>query len=418
MPDIDYSEFSEPIARVYRDVTDHVIVKIARQFNPKAKTNQDDSTKWQMYKLAQLGQFTEDMTQYIASQTRGAMQDTEKLLYDAVITALDEIEPELIEAAKAGYAEHAVTAKLSPTVKKILQTYSAQAVDQLNLVNTVMLDTATRAYLQVVDNTVRGWKHTSMTAEQLDVAQKALNTATGKVILGVESRQEAMWEAVRKMARAGIAGYVDHGGHEWEPEAYVNMDIRTTAHRVAWETQKARTADYGIDTFQISSKLASREKCAPYQGWICSWNGRRGTVRDLHGNIYMLHSIYDTSFGEPDGIFGINCGHRPVTFIDGYSIPREHELNAAEREENRSQYLTAQKQRQKEVEIRQLKRETAALMAADAPKELIAGRVAAIKAKTAALKDWCKENDRTYRSDRVVCVAFNMELERQGGRTP
>ena len=59
--------------------------------------------------------------------------------------------------------------------------------------------------------------------------------------------------------------------------------------------------------------------CAPYVGWICRWDGSSGIVHDLDGNAYQYVPITDTSYGEPAGIFGINYGHSPYTFVDGFS---------------------------------------------------------------------------------------------------
>ena len=74
----------------------------------------------------------------------------------------------------------------------------------------------------------------------------------------------------------------------------------------------------GNDLSDRPNKI-SRPLCAPYVGWICSWDGSSGIVHDLDGNAYQYVPITDTSYGEPAGIFGINCGHSPYTFVDGFS---------------------------------------------------------------------------------------------------
>ena len=99
-----------------------------------------------------------------------------------------------------------------------------------------------------------------------------------------------------------------------------------------------------MTTFQIGPNKISRPLCAPYVGWICSWDGSSGIIHDLDGNAYSYVPITDTSYGEPAGIFGINCGHSPYTFVDGFSLPRYHEMTPEELEKNEEAYLLTQKQ--------------------------------------------------------------------------
>ena len=69
-----------------------------------------------------------------------------------------------------------------------------------------------------------------------------------------------------------------------------------------------------------------------YQGRIFSRNGTAGTTTDLEGNRISYISLSQTSYGEPDGLFGINCGHQQYPFIPGVSIkayyPYPEEQNA------------------------------------------------------------------------------------------
>ena len=77
-------------------------------------------------------------------------------------------------------------------------------------------------------------------------------------------------------------------------------------------TQRERTAEYGVTIFQIGPNKISRPLCAPYVGWICSWDGSSGIVHDLDGNVYQYVPITDTSYGEPAGIFASTAATRPI----------------------------------------------------------------------------------------------------------
>ena len=51
----------------------------------------------------------------------------------------------------------------------------------------------------------------------------------------------------QQIHKEGITGFYDRIGRKWSPEAYVNMDIRTTVHNTAIEAVKIRQEDYGVD---------------------------------------------------------------------------------------------------------------------------------------------------------------------------
>jgi len=89
-----------------------------------------------------------------------------------------------------------------------------------------------------------------------------LNKNTGAVVTGAQARQAAMRKTIKEFNERGIPGFVDKRGREWSPEAYVNMDIRTTVTNVAHEAQFARMDDYGLNLVQISSHSGARPKCA------------------------------------------------------------------------------------------------------------------------------------------------------------
>ena len=233
-------------------------------------------------------------------------------------------------------------------------------------------------------------------------------TATTGLTMGTTTLQDAVAKAVHRLAETGITGFIDKGGHQWTPEAYVSMDLRTTLHNTYIQGQQARSAEFGISTFRISSHPASRPLCAPYQGWICSWDNVSGVVHDLYGNAYVVHPISETSYGEPAGIFGINCGHEPETFIDGISVPRSAPLTGAELEQDNEAYLLTQKQRALERRVRQYRTEAVALHAAGQPipPEL------ALKVKSAQsrLSEFCKTNGLTERLAGTQVMGYNRSV--------
>ena len=94
----------------------------------------------------------------------------------------------------------------------------------------------------------------------------------------------------------------------------------------------------------------------------------------------------------------INCGHNPVTFVDGFSYPRYEETQDAEA--NAAEYRESQKQRYYEREVRQAKLEAIAQDAAG-NKDAFNKAAAKVRQANANYKEFCKETGRTPRPDRL-----------------
>lgn len=382
-------KFAQPLIDVYAHVTDVLLVNIARHFNVKA-TGNTSSFAWQVKMLAELGQLTEENRNIIAELTGANSGLLREALTQAMLAALKEVEPELKEAAARGLlAEPGTTPELSPNAQAVLQSYYDQAEEKLNLVNTVMLQSSLDQYRAVIANTI--------TYEaQLSAAQKILNESTGEVLMGAATQQQAMRRAVKRMADEGLTGYVDRGGHHWTPEAYVAMDIRTTVTNTAHQATWARCDEYGSDLIMVSTKAAARPLCYPWQGKVLSRANRARDVTDLDGNTIHVYAMNETSYGQPAGLFGINCGHFSSPFFPGLSTVRGE---PEPEEENATQYAESQRQRALEREIRRAKLDVA-IAKATGDEELEREATQKLRGKQATMRAFIDDTGRTRRYDR------------------
>lgn len=173
--------------------------------------------------------------------------------------------------------------------------------------------------------------------------------------------QTAIRETIRDLSKHGIPAFVDKRGHHWSPERYVRMDLRTTLGNTANAAQWSRCDQFGISLISVDSHSGSRPLCAPYQGRIFSRDGTFGVTSDGSGKRIEYSPLNSTSYGQPAGLFGINCGHSSYPFIPGINIQRYFPVDP---EENAARYKELQKQRQLEREIRAGKRECMMLQAA------------------------------------------------------
>lgn len=409
---------SEPVEQMYMTCTAQLIINICKHFS----TGKGLATQaWEAQKLAEMGQLTDESIEIIAANTGQKAEAVRAALYQGIKDGLAGEEALLQNAAAKGYITTAAgTLETSMQVRNLVDAYAAQADDQLNLVNTVMLQSTQNRYFMAIQQVVsieEAAKIEALTsahnatelAAQMGKAQQILNAATGSTLLGNEARTKALRTAIKSLADQGITGFIDAGGHHWTPEAYVNMDIRTTVGNVARQAQKARAAEFGVDTFQVSRHAAARPLCAPYQGWICSWTGGGYSVQDLYGNSYHVHDIAETSYGEPAGLFGINCGHNPITFVPGFSVPRYDELTPEEEAANATQYAQSQQQRHLERQVRQAKTEALAYKAAG-DEEGFARASAKVKQTQADYKAFCNATNRTPRPDRLQVYGYNRSV--------
>lgn len=391
--------YADPLTAAYENVVDRLMVNIAKHFNS------DDPTvatlEWQFRKLAEMGKLTRENVAIIAELTGQNETLINEALTRAAIGALQDIEPQFAAAVKKGLLDAAAQpAAMSARVRRLLDAYQNQALETLNLVNTVMLRSSLEQYRKIVSNTM-------MYEKQLAGAQVILNQSTAAVVTGAQSRQTALRQAVKDMAAQGLTGITDRAGRNWSPEAYVNMDIRTTVGNVATEAVFERNQDYGNDLIWVRTKAAARPLCYPYQGKVISTSNREGVTEDLNGQKISFIALSSTSYGEPAGLFGINCGHKPPNvFIPGYSLVRGEPVD---KEKNDRDYALSQQQRLLERKTRYAKRD-AAMADAMGDKEAFANASRRVKKAQADYDSFIEKTGRTKRSDRTQVFGYDRSV--------
>lgn len=377
---------SEPIEDAYLACIDRLIVNIAKHLGTGKAFRTAD---WETRKLAEMGQLTQENARIINAEVKKVPAEIRKALEEASKIALADLEKAIRDAIASGAIEQAP----ADSVLGLLRELSQQSVDSANLVNTVMLQSGQSAYLQAVNNTVL-WQN-----QMLDtaLAQQTLNEAASAVTLGTETRRQALRKAISQLADNGIYGFVDRSGRHWSPEAYMNMDIRTTVHNAAIQSIKARQEDYGSDIFQVSTHPGARPLCYPYQGKFYSWRNDGGTFTDGNGARHTYNPISSTSYGQAAGLFGINCGHYPMPQIPRVTIPQDKQQES--QKVNDKLYKESQEQRELERMIRDAKRKQEAFKAAGLT-EAADNQTAIVRDRQAAMRAFIARTGRARRYDR------------------
>lgn len=386
---VEVYDFGEDMALVYEWCTNRVIQNIAKYF---PYIHLDDgplgSFEWQAKKLVEFGQCNEEVMRIIRDSLEGVPEELARTLEEQITRAVEHIEPELVGAAKAGFLPGAGVQPMSQSIRQSFTAYYEQAANKLNLVNTVMLDSTQQAYTGVVSDVVAKIANT----------QRYLNDATGSVVTGVETINTAMRQAINRMVENGITGFVDHAGRHWTPEAYVQMDIRTTVANAARQAAFDRCDEFGSDIIQIDAHAGARPLCYPWQGKLISRSDNARDVEDINGNKAHVYRLSDTSYGNPAGLFGVNCRHFGTPFIPGFSGLMNKDL-IQPKEENDERYQLTQEQRYMERQIRDARlKESVAKTRGDA--EESAKWHAKVREMSDKIGDFCEANGLPRRRDR------------------
>lgn len=384
---------AETIDSVYIDLEAQLMQNIARHLKDWNKPI--DTDQWLMQKLAEIGKLNKENIKIIAQMSGVSQTAAERMLFEAAEEAVKMTEPGFRYMARQGLIDSVVEAYKSKNVKRVMKNLQKQAKDSLNLTNTTMLHKAQEAFKSLVQNT----------AEE---ALKILNNNTAAAITGAEARQKALRKTIRQFNDKGITGFVDKSGRNWTPEAYINMCMRTTAGSVANEVQTARCEDMGVNLIQIDSHSGARPKCAKDQGKIFDLNNDSGYTEDLRGRKIRYYPWNSSSYGEPDGILGINCGHHKFPFVPRVNIQRYFPTD--DLDANNRLYKQTQVQRALERDVRKQKREC---MLYDELGDKEAFKEASVKLKTkeAQLKSYVDEHKNLHRRrDREQVVGFDKRI--------
>ena len=377
------------MGEVYGAVVDRILINLARHFPYIAEGNTPGgSWDYQIRKLAEMGQVTRETEAIILESMKGADAALADLLEETIRDSLKGVEKPLRKAAEKGLLLGAgfLPPEVSPSQMQAFRAFYQQSADKLNLVNTVMLESTQEAYRATVADI----------AFRMERTQGILNTATGEVVSGVSSLNQAVRDAVQKMVDNGITGYIDHGDHHWSPEAYVTMDVRTTmantGRAAVWERMEA----YGDDLYQVSNHDGARPLCYDWQGKVISRDDLIRDVEDDEGNTVHVYAQSETTYGQAAGLFGINCKHYPIPFIPGFSRIRPPEQD---KEANDREYEESQQQRALERKYRYAKRDLMTAKARGDEEEITRQKLRVKNART-ELNDFCEETGRARRSNR------------------
>ena len=390
-----YDELSAPLVRVLLDMEDDILREIAAQLSRDGDIS--DTSKWRIRQLARAGRFDKRAAAIIAGYSE--VEDGQAM--DAVLTAAETeigyLDNAVQAANAAGLSEDFSDIPAEESALGAAKAFQKQAASDLNLVNTVMQYKAGSAYVNAVNAIYRD------TSEGRQGALEIMGKGAAKAVSGQMSLQEATRKTIRELAQKGIPAFVDKRGREWSPEAYVMMDMRSTLGNTARAAQNARCDEYNIQLIEVSSHMGARPLCAPYQGRIFSRDGSKGVTTDGAGGKIYYTPLSETSYGQPAGLFGINCGHVQYPFVPGINFQRYFPYP---KEENDRRYMQFQQQRAMERGIRAAKRECMMLQETGDTEGLQKASLR-LRNQREKYRAYCKETGLKQHNDRTQVYGYD-----------
>lgn len=391
MTPLEQQEAAESVTGLYIDLETQIMRNIIRHI--KTWDQPIPSDEWQMTRLAEMGQMDKEHIRIIAQSAGLSPMAIERMLQEIADQVVNKLEPGLAALARRGLVGEAVAIEKSRSIRQVMKYYRKQAKGTLNMCNTTMLYKARDAYTKLVMDTVSAAKEIEEKQQYLDILNR---NATG-MVTGADSRQQALRQTIKEFNERGIPAFADRLGRQWTPEAYVNMCMRATSASTAAEVQMARCEDYGIDLVEVDSHAGARPKCARDQGKIFD----RSNTSDQYPHWNT------SSYGEPDGLLGINCGHHIYPYVEGVNIRRyfpTEDLDANDR-----RYKEIQQQRALERSVRKQKRECM-LFDELGDSEAFEEASVKLKRKEQQLSQYVKQKELPRRRNREQVVGFDKRI--------
>ena len=243
---------------------------------------QENPYIWQLEKLNDMHMLNEDNLKIISERTGIA----ESLLRDVIanegLKVYKDTKQQLEEDLRrvhSGIVRNGVT--------DALEAYTAQAVSDLNLINTTLPESIQAVYKSIVEQSV------------------------AEVVAGTKTADKAIHETIMNWQKKGFTGFKDRAGREWQADSYARAIIKTTTYRVYNEMRTRPAEELGVDTFYYSIKRTARPACSPIQGKIVTF----GETRVINGT--KVYSLYDYDYGSAGGCLGVHCGHYLTPFVIG-----------------------------------------------------------------------------------------------------
>lgn len=370
-------DIQEGLLKLYNQIEDELLVSVVKSINYNADIDLTNISDWKDQQINNIPVLKKRNKNIILKHTEDSKEKLAKLYGDMAFESLKDDESIFEKAVEQGLLKSQVPVADSPAINRVIKKATEQGLENLNLVNTTATDAALSEFRNII------------------------NTTFIQVDSGLVDYKTAIRRSVLKLADKGITGrkYITNGKeYNYPIESAVRREIITSSLQSARDVQDERFKEYGVELIEVTSHVGARPKCAVDQGQIYSI-----------GKKHKKYKSFDTTtYGDLDGLFGINCNHQKFPFIEGLS---EQTYFPYPKKENEKVYKESQIQRRLEVGIRKNKRR---LIALEETGDIDGFRESSVqlKQREADLKAFMKRTGRTQQP-RTQLPGFNRSISQK-----
>lgn len=371
-------ELQSNLLFLYQDIENDLLLSIVKSIDVNKPIDLDNIELWHAQKLNEIGAVNKRNKKIIAKYANRTDDEVEKIFKNMAIESAKDDESIYKKAIKQGLVEKQLPIADSPAINRIIKKSVKETGLSINLVNTKALESANFEFLKIV------------------------NTAFIQVDSGIYDYKTAIRRAVYKLADKGITGqtYTREDGSiiNYSLDAAVRREVVTSSLQTARDVQDERADEYGSDLFEVTSHEGARPKCAIDQGQIYSKSGKSKKYK----------AFSETSEGDADGLFGVNCKHQKYPFFEGLSIKRNEPVPL---KKNAKVFDESEQQRYLERQVRKEKRRLIMLNEVDDVDGFIQSSVK-LKQKESKLDGFMESTGRTQ-TIRTQEPGFNKSISQK-----
>lgn len=286
------------------------------------------------------------------------------LLYEEVIQRLSELTGQSEEVLRRIFEKAGVKA-----IRFDDKVYRAAGLKPLPLNMSPQMVELLRVGLEKTNGLLRNLtRSTAISAQELFF--DATDLAYMQISTGTLDYNTAIREAVKEAAKKGLQVIYYESGHRDKVDVAARRAVLTGVNQTVGEMQLERARQMGTDLVQTTAHLGARDKGDVPENHEL-WQGKVFTLGTEPQNTQYPGFYEITGYGTVTGLMGVNCRHNFYPFFKGLSaeIYSDKDLqDLASRSvtyngKELSWYEATQVQRKIEREIRQAKREAAAIEA-------------------------------------------------------
>lgn len=344
-----FAKYATGLVDILDLVQDEMSAKIARQLTKGRGLSDDD---WKLEMLTSVGRLESGLSKVIEDSASGQAKEVQAIKQKAVNEGLRDTDAELKGTKDVQSADD-----FRALNSKLLETVSEKLTEDIVKSNMTMLTTAGADYM------------------------KNINDVLAVKEMGGITRQEATRQVLAKWSENGIPALIDRSQRRWQPDAYVNMVVRTNSMEIARKTQERRAVDYGKDLILTSQHADQSPEHAPFANRIFSLSGNDPKYPPFS------QALSAGFMNRP------NCRHTYTFYTKGLT-DRNKNLH---KEDTNEAYKTSQEQRKLERTIRAQKRQISTLKAGGYD---VTAENAKLRGMQADMRTFINDTGRTRQRDR------------------